>query len=104
MSQLKIYGASDDLIEIEGSITEEFYCPDVGDDRGAYIAISDGTLLSVSYTGDGLWKISTFSVGEKTTLAIESATDIDDNYSDRVILDGDFRWVVMGTDLARAGK
>jgi hypothetical protein len=104
MSQVVVYGASDDLIEVEGAISEEFYAPQAGEDTGGYLAFSDGTLLSISYTGDGLWKISTFSAGEGTSFAIESATDIDDNYSDRVTLKGDFKWVVMGTDLAKATK
>jgi hypothetical protein len=105
MGQLIIYGASDDLIEVEGDIEEEFNPPyGSDDDASSYLAFSDGSLLSITYTDDGLWKISPISVGSKTILGIESATDIDDNYSDRVTLEGEFRWVVMGTELARAGK
>ena len=104
MTELTIYGASDDLIEIEGAIEEEFSALQEGDDTGGYLAFSDGTLLSISYTGDGLWKISIFCVGENTSFALTSATDIDDNYSDRVTLTGKFEWVVMGTDLARGRK
>lgn len=53
MNHTIIFGASDDLIEIEGHLREEFggY---ISDDEKLYIACSDGTLLSVSY--DGEWK------------------------------------------------
>jgi hypothetical protein len=103
MGHLTIYGASDDLIEIEGDIDGEFYAI-YGSDNDTYLAFSDGSLLSISYTSDGLWKISILSIGEATTYKIDLATDIDENYSDRVTLYGDFEWIVQGTDLVRVAK
>lgn len=52
---IRIYGSSDDLIEIEGDISEEFTLS--GDESG-YIGLSDGTLLSVVYGPDGDWLFS----------------------------------------------
>lgn len=101
MSQITIYGASDDLIEVEGAITEEFNPPE---DEPSYLAFSDGSLLSITYTDDGLWKISVFCVGEDTAFEMESATDVDDNYSDRVTLTGEFKWVVCGPGYAKERK
>ena len=49
---LTVTGYSDDLIEIEGDITEEIDVP--YNDQNGYIAFSDGTLLKVVY--DGLWR------------------------------------------------
>jgi len=42
---LKVYGASDDLIEIKGDIREEF---SRYDSEGDYLAFSDGTVLKPS--------------------------------------------------------
>jgi hypothetical protein len=104
MAQLIIYGTSDDLIEVEGAIDEEFPAPQQGDETGGYVAISDGTLLSITYTNVGFWKISVISLGGQTALIMAKATDLDNDYSDKVILNGDFSWVLMGTDLVRKGN
>jgi hypothetical protein len=56
--KLTIYGASDDLIEIEGDIDEEFNPPEY--DEPTLLVFSDGTILKVQYGagGDGFWRIS----------------------------------------------
>jgi len=97
--QVVIYGASDDLIEVEGDLTEEFSYLG-GDDEGAYLAFSDGTLLTISYGagGSGFWRINRLCAGAANYVKVE-ATDEDTDYSDRVTLSGDnLRWVVCGTD------
>ena len=48
-----ITGASDDLIEIEGELCEEFNSIDCKD---GVMALSDGTLLKVDYDEDGIWR------------------------------------------------
>ena len=94
--KLTIYGASDDLIEIEGVITEEFgvYLSDTEKHPGWLLAVSDGTLLRVKY--GGRWRITPVAKGRAEYRKVFEATDDDDdNYSDRVELEGEFAWVVL---------
>ena len=95
---IKVYGASDDLIEIEGDIREEFSprC-----EEPTYLAFSDGTVLRFDYTSDGLWKIYCIHTGSRKIVYEHQATDPDsDQYSDIVILD-DITWVVCGDGHAK---
>lgn len=98
---ITVYGASDDLIEVEGDITEEFgYTddPDVGD----VVGFSDGTVLRLRYTDEGYWRITPAARGS-AELRIEQATEDasdDDGYTDRAVVDGDIRWVVHGRGFA----
>ena len=90
---IKIYGASDDLIEIEGDFTEEF---DVNFDEITFIGISDGTLLRVSY--DGMWHIIVIRKPVETSINIHRAMNEDDDYSDIAEIDtnGKADWLVVG--------
>jgi hypothetical protein len=88
-----IYGASDDLIEVEGDIREEFYAVDGPN----YLAFSNGTLLSVVYDDDGMWRIRCLSGAASVTLA----DDPDTNYSDRADVPGDLLWVAQATGYAK---
>lgn len=99
MSYLKIYGASDDLIEIEGDIREEFnFYPDDSEDF-RYLAISDGTLLRMNYDSDGIWRIHKVMSGSATFEKAEGS--VDEDTPDIVRLTGvDIRWVVVGGDAA----
>jgi hypothetical protein len=96
---LTIYGASDDLIEVEGTIDEEFNPRDVD----SLIAVSDGTLLRIRYV-DGVWRITPVTRGA-ADLRIEQAPEDDDrNYSDRATLTGiNLRWVALGSAYAVRG-
>jgi hypothetical protein len=97
---ITVYGASDDLIEIEGDIREEFQ----GGDGVVYLGFSEGTVLSIEYSRNGIWRITPYFRG-LASLDIELASlDDEDNYSDRAILEmtgvGVIRWVVAGRSLA----
>lgn len=61
MKTIKIYGASDDLIEIDGDIREEFN--HYNEDDPFYLAFSDGTALSINYNNDGFWCINRLAIG-----------------------------------------
>jgi len=53
MSRIKVYGHSDDCIEIEdddGKLREEFEAYD--EDDGNYLAFADGTVLHIVYNKD----------------------------------------------------
>ena len=96
----KIYGGSDDLIEIEGPINDEY---DAIDFKGK-IQTSDGTITKLKYDGD--WKFEIISKGDKFIKIIESVgedfehNDVDalncSSYSDVLVLDDGIEWVKIG--------
>jgi hypothetical protein len=112
-----IYGASDDLIELDGDIREEFNCFDEG---LQHLAFSDGTLLSIEYSLSGIWRIHVLETGEygvdfgdrvdpesnllpTQVTKLEATSDEGDGgdgypaYSDRVTLEGPtFEWAILG--------
>lgn len=107
MSLVVVYGASDDLIEVDGHIREEFYAN--SDEEPNLLAFSDGTLLEVTYTNSGLWRINTLSQSAGTRITKVEAlgdegttSDGYPRYSDRVTLEGFLVWVVFGSQWARA--
>lgn len=99
--KITIYGASDDLIEVEGDIHEEFsHYTDVP----FYIGISDGTVLRVGY--DGLWNISVLRQGSGCIVEHHKATDEDADYSDKLTLEWDDEdgFIFGGEHLAKRRK
>ena len=96
---LSIYGASDDLIEVEGTIRAEF---DHYSSDEALLAISNGVVLRIVYSASGVWRITLVSKPGSVSVAITQAPeDNDDNYSDRCeVIGGNIAWVVLGTHVA----
>jgi hypothetical protein len=92
---ITVQGHSDDLIEVDGDITEEFYAAEPGKSPDL-LAFSDGTVLAVNYTADGIWRITPLTRGT-VRLTVEQAVVGDPCYSDVATLDGLVRWVVLGT-------
>lgn len=95
---LIVYGASDDLVEVEGDVREEFN----PGDGPSYLAVSDGTVLRITY--DGRWRIDRVAEGAAEFQHDPATADDGDPredgspcYSDRVILSGVLvKWVVFG--------
>lgn len=102
MKTITITGASDDLIEVDGDIEEEFNPP--FDDRDVYLAVSDGTLLRVKYDEDGIWRIAKIIGGSADFEKVEGDAEADT--FDKVTMTGDIRWVAMASAYAprRAAK
>ena len=97
IEEVIIYGASDDLIEIEGNIREEFSCFD--EEKPPFLAFSDGTVLSILYDNDGIWKIRRVAVGKAEYSNKEAVNPDSDEYSDKVTLKGgNIQWVVYGRE------
>lgn len=93
MNETKIYGASDDLIELEGQIREEFNHYGSGDDsKAAILAFSDGTLLEVEYDDDGIWRIKRLAEG--SCEYEHKAGSVEKDTPDYAILRGELRWAV----------
>lgn len=98
MKTIKIYGVSDDLIEIDGDIREEFN--HYNEDDPFYLAFSDGTALSINYNKDGFWRINRLAIGSAEYFKHEGM-DEDGDYSDIVTLKGDIKWAVGGKNFAK---
>jgi hypothetical protein len=89
---IEVYGASDDLIEVEGDIGEEFNHYST-DDKPCYLAFSDGTLFKVQYL-EGIWRIFFVAKG-RCNSRLEQCTS--DDGSDHAYLTGEkITWVVCG--------
>lgn len=97
----KIYGASDDLIEVEGEIEGEIDC---FNSTNRSIKCSDGTEAKIKY--DGNWNITVINTGSSFNKIIlgdpeeKPHTDADckncSPYSDVLVLDGGIEWIKIG--------
>lgn len=96
---ITVYGASDDLIEVEGDISEEFTYQSTGSE-GDYLAFSDGTILRIVATDecDGMWRITPIVTGPGFQ-GITQATTEGTEYSDFAKVEA--LWVVHGTGYAK---
>lgn len=96
---VKVYGGSDDLVEVSGDIDAEF------NEEEASLAFSDGTVLHCEYTNAGLWRINRAVEGQASYSKWEATDPDSKEYSDVVTLGaGDntgrgtvtLLWVVAG--------
>ena len=90
---LKIYGASDDLIEFEGDVDEEAYAKEDGN----VIALSNGAVFRIKYSDEGVWRITPVFVTGTSTIEY-GEEDSDNNYSDVVTVHEPIKWIVVGTE------
>ena len=99
----KIYGTSDDLIELEGDIQGEVGCYTYDDAQGALLVCSDGTLLEVKYgkAEMAVWGINLIRVGDLYR-DIELCHDEDATpYSDVVTFHDGLKWIYVATEWER---
>ena len=97
-----IYGASDDLIEIEGAVCDEVDCYD----EYKKIETSDGTIGRISFGDNGTWDIEVKVKGELFIELVKSVGDDNKHdkkygenfpsYSDLLVLDEGVDWVKIG--------
>lgn len=105
MNELTIYGASDNLIEVESTSfrAEEFnvYLQNPADTL--LLAVSDGTVLRVRYDEEGIWRFTPTVVGSANVdIKVCPGGYQEENYTDRVTLTGDdLSWVVLGSEIAK---
>ena len=101
MKKIIIYGASDDLVEIDGDIREEFNYP-YDETVPQYLAFSEGTILSIFYSDKGIWGIRQVVMGDAKYSKKEALENPkDDEYSDIATLENDdIQWVVFGHGIA----
>lgn len=93
---VKIRGYSDDLIDIEGDVSEEF---DANGLIHYLVSTSTGVLLRVRYAA--VWRIDVIS-GADNVHIVPCPENDDDNYSDVATVDGDVSWVQCGNEFATA--
>ena len=95
---ITLYGASDDLIEVEGAVSEEFSHLD--EEETVRVAFVGGAVLTIEYSNAGVWRITEAVTVEGSPVEIVKAPEgDDDNYSDRAtvtIPDGVRPWVLVG--------
>jgi thiamine phosphate synthase YjbQ (UPF0047 family) len=98
----KIYGASDDLIEIEGAISDEIGCYKTCE-KGILFSCSDGTRGIITYNGD--WQILVNQEGSLFEKVVPNNDEIDHtdidakgctSYSDVLVLKDGVEWVEIG--------
>ena len=96
MKKTRIYGASDDLIEIDGKISEEIDY----DNKGMVIKCSDGTKGTITYKGE--WLIELDEEGllfEKIIPSNDEIPHTDEDaidctsYSDVLIMKEGLEWI-----------
>ncbi len=100
----RIFGASDDLIELEGDVKGEVSAFGTDDaDHGVLVVCSDGTVTEVKYgkNGKAIWEIKVLEKGQLFD-RIEPGTDEDaDPYSDQVFLREGLKWAYVAKDWER---
>jgi hypothetical protein len=97
---LKVYGASDDLIEFEGDVHGEIGCYGTDDrDQGVLLMFSDATVLEVKYgkSDAAIWGITLLKKGRLFD-RIDQCTDEDaEVHSDVARFNAGVSWVYAAT-------
>ena len=95
----KIYGASDDLVEIDGEFSDEIDCYEKAE-KGLSIQCSDGTIGTIKYDGD--WIINIEQEGLLFDKLIKSNDEIPHededakgctSYSDVLVMKEGLDWI-----------
>ena len=92
----EVFGHSDDLIELEGDLSEEF----IGGEKPCLLIFSDGTVLTIKYGKEHLavWAITLITQG-KLFKRISHCTDEDaGRYSDTAYFNGGLEWVYIAKE------
>lgn len=78
----RMYGASDDLVELDGECLGELGKYGTSEDEPVMVAFSDGTVANIWYGDEGIWKIRLLNKGLMYA-GLEQCTDSEaDPYSD----------------------
>ena len=99
-----IYGASDDLVELDGHFSEEIGV--YNEDEGFYLALSNGVVIKGIYNDNGEWKFEAVKGEVKIIPAIGEDGEHEDcpkysSYSDIVVVEGDVKWALLGTKFVK---
>ncbi len=89
-----VTGASDDLIEIDGELEEEFNAYNCSDGT---MAFSDGTLLNVDYDEYGIWRFTPLFKGNLFEKIVVGSIEKDTN--DEVYFKNGLKWCVFSVEM-----
>lgn len=89
-----VTGASDDLIEISGELSEEFNAYDCSDGT---MTFSDGTMLTVEYDSNGIWRFTSLFKGNLFE-KIESGS-VEKDTNDEVYFKDGLRWCAFSDEM-----
>ena len=96
----KIYGASDDLIEIDGDIRDEIGMYDTSEERPCWLNLSDGTKMKVFYDKEGVWRTVIVKEGDLFDHVDRSQADPDsDNYTEYAIFKDGLTHFFLGEEV-----
>ncbi len=104
---LTVRGYSDDLIEVEGDISEEFDNPAAAP---SLLVFSDGTVARVVYGRGGIWRITLEAKGDADPQiqwceTADEDVETSEDYSDVLTFTGPITWVARAQDvLFRRGR
>jgi hypothetical protein len=93
MISIKIYGASDDLIEVEGDVPG---CDEFNHYSGpGFVELSTGDVFKVEYTHGGVWTVDHLKATKAVQVSKEPHGEGDDPepYTDTAIAMGPVKWV-----------
>lgn len=100
---LRVYGASDDLVEVEGDVTEEFYAP--YPEETLFLTFSNGVVLVVEYGAGGEWRVTELYSPEDVEVTVHGTAwaDAPRDYSETAVVEGDdpIEWVITAEDIHR---
>jgi len=87
----QVYGASDDLIELEGDLSEEFN----GGEKPCLLIFSDGTVLTIKYGKEHLavWAITLVNQGKLFGSVVYCTNEDAERYSDTAHFKDGLEWV-----------
>lgn len=87
MPTVLVHGQSDDLIEVEGDLREEFSAYDIS----KYLHFDNGTILKIGHdvVKDKGWHIEVVKLGDVELKYLDPIMHGDDHYSDQLKLIGD---------------
>jgi len=95
----KIWGTSDDLIEVDGDVRGEVNCYD----KEVLLICSDGTLLGIKYgkMEMGIWQVNVIQKGALLEKVIQCTSEDDEVYSDTALFHYGLKWVYAAKDWER---
>src|SRR4029079_4836488 len=91
---ITIYAASDDLVEVDGDIEEEFSNYDFSEPGGAYVCVSTGDLIQFQIDEDGDWFARVIVDATSPTIGKRPDRPGDD----QVTVSAPVAWVVATTE------
>ena len=100
---LRVYGRSDDLVEVEGDVREEFTAP--YPEERLFLTFSNGVALSVEYGGVGEWTVSELYSPDDVDVEVHPTgwEDAPVDYTEVAVVEGadPVEWVVTGENVQR---